>query len=720
MDYNSVTQNFYIATETPPADDRTRVLKYGAMFAVFDRYGDIRNVGLKEQGIFCEGTRFLSQLDFQLAYTRPLLLSSTTKADNSQFVADLANVDISENGQVIIPRGTLHVLRTKFLWQGVCYERFEVVNYGSRPVDIPFGLRFTADFADIFEVRGVARENRGRRLEDRVEMDGVILSYRGLDDVVRRVHVIGSPRPKRIRASEIQFDAYLEPKCQATFNVTFACEVGPGSYRQPKSYERAWSSTQAEIGELRRDSSKVHSSSDEFNRWIGRSQSDLEMMIVGNPEHDYPYAGVPWFSTVFGRDGIITALEYLWLNPAVARGVLEFLACHQATELNPACEAEPGKILHEMRKGEMSALGEVPFGRYFGTVDATPLFVMLAHGYYVRTGDRVLIERLWPHLERALDWIERYGDSDGDGFVEYSRRSRDGLVQQGWKDSNDSVFHADGTLADGPIALCEVQGYVYAAKRGAAQLALTLGLRDRSSALESQAATLRERFDRAYWCDEISTYALALDGEKRQCKVRTSNPGHCLYTGIASTDHAYSVAHSLLSKDFFSGWGIRTVASGEARYNPLSYHNGSIWPHDNALIAAGLAHYGFRDMAGEVLSGLLSVSTFVDLNRLPELFCGLDRRAREGPTLYPVACAPQAWAAGAVFLLLQSCLGLSLSAEKKQIRLDGPHLPEAIPELWIRDLRVADAHIDLFLERRNNLVRLQILDKRGEVDVITT
>ena len=720
MDDNSVTQHYYIATESSPADDRTRVLKYGTTFAVFDRYGDIENVGLKEQGIFCEGTRFLSQLEFQLAHARPLLLSSTIKADNSQFAADLANVDISRNGEVVIPRGTLHVLRTKFLWQDVCYERFEVVNYGEKAVDIPFGLRFATDFADIFEVRGVTRERRGERLEDKVENDTVVLSYRGLDDVIRRVHVSGSPRPKRISAAEVQFDASLEPKCQVTFNLTISCEVGPGSYRHPKSYERAWSATQTESSEIRRDSSKIQSSSDEFNRWIARSQSDLEMMIVGNPEPNYPYAGVPWFSTVFGRDGIITALECLWLNPGIARGVLEFLAFHQATQLNPASEAEPGKILHEMRRGEMSALGEVPFRCYYGTVDATPLFVLLAHSYYIRTEDRALLEQLWPNVERALQWIDKYGDSDGDGFVEYSRRSKDGLIQQGWKDSNDSVFHADGKLADGPIALCEVQGYVYAAKRGAAHLALVVGDRARASELESQAASLRERFDEAYWCDEISTYALALDGNKRQCKVRTSNPGHCLYTGIASADHAFCLAHSLLKKEFFSGWGIRTLASGEPRYNPLSYHNGSIWPHDNALIAAGLARYGFKDMAGEVLSGLLAVSTFVDLNRLPELFCGLDRRAREGPTLYPVACAPQAWAAAAAFLLLQSCLGLSLNAEKKQIRLDGPYLPEAIPELWIRDLRVGDACVDLFLERRNNLVRLQILDKRGDVEIITT
>ena len=247
-----------------------------------------------------------------------------------------------------------------------------------------------------------------------------------------------------------------------------------------------------------------------------------------------------------------------------------------------------------------------------------------------------------------------------------------------------------------------------------------LGDHARAAALESQVSLLRSRFEDAFWCDEISTYAMALDGRKQRCRIRTSNAGHCLYTGIASSDHAYQIAHLLLSKDFFSGWGIRTVACGESRYNPISYHNGSVWPHDNALVAAGLARYGFKDMAGEVLSGLLAVSTFVDLHRLPELFCGLERRTREGPTLYPVACAPQAWAAAAVFLLLQSCLGLSLNAEKKQIRLDGPYLPEAVPELWIRDLRVGEACVDLFLERRANLVRLQILDKRGEVEVITT
>ena len=720
MDESSVTQNFYIATGSSPADDRTRVLKHGKTFAVFDRYGDIENIGLKEQGIFCEGTRFLSRLELYLDRARPLLLSSTVKADNSLFTADLANVDISRGGEIVIPRGTLHLLRTKFLWRGICYEQFQVVNYGTDPIDIPFQLRFAADFADIFEVRGVKRQKRGDRLEDIVGQDSLVLSYRGLDGTVRRTRLFCSPRPRRISASEIQFDAYLEPRAQVTLNLTVECDIFPNTNGRPKSYETAWTAAKADISEVRRDITKLQTSNDEFNSWMSRSESDVEMMIVGNPEHNYPYAGVPWFSTVFGRDGIITALECLWLNPAIAKGVLEFLASTQAKEVDTSSEAEPGKILHEMRRGEMAALGEVPFGCYYGTVDATALFVVLAEAYYARTGDRALIERLWPHVELALHWIDAYGDCDGDGFVEYSRRSKEGLVQQGWKDSNDSVFHSDGSLAEGPIALCEVQGYVYAAKRGAARLAVMLGDHARAAALESQVSLLRSRFEDAFWCDEISTYAMALDGRKQRCRIRTSNAGHCLYTGIASSDHAYQIAHLLLSKDFFSGWGIRTVACGESRYNPISYHNGSVWPHDNALVAAGLARYGFKDMAGEVLSGLLAVSTFVDLHRLPELFCGLERRTREGPTLYPVACAPQAWAAAAVFLLLQSCLGLSLNAEKKQIRLDGPYLPEAVPELWIRDLRVGEACVDLFLERRANLVRLQILDKRGEVEVITT
>jgi glycogen debranching enzyme len=408
----------------------------------------------------------------------------------------------------------------------------------------------------------------------------------------------------------------------------------------------------------------------------------------------------------------------LWCSPWIAKGVLEYLAKTQATDFDPSTEAEPGKILHEMRGGEMAALREIPFARYYGSVDSTPLFIMLAGAYYERTGNRSFLHQLWPHIELALQWIDQYGDMDGDGFVEYARRSPNGLVQQGWKDSNDSVFHADGTLAEAPIALCEVQGYVYAAKRAAALLSEVLGNKGKSSALESEAEKLRRRFEDAFWCEDLSTYVLALDGEKKQCRVKTSNPGHCLHTGIVDFDRAQRVAETLMKADSFSGWGIRTVAAGQARYNPLSYHNGSVWPHDNSMVASGIARYGCKDKAGRILLALLDASRWADLGRLPELFCGLERQRGQGPTLYPVACSPQAWAAGAAFLLVQACLGISIQAAGNRVLFDGPYLPEGIPQLTIKSLRTGKGSVDVFLERRNNGVRIEVTDRQGEIEVV--
>lgn len=696
-------------------DTGTRVLKEGETFAVFNRSGEIQSHPKTELGVFHAGTRHLSSFTLTLGDQRLLLLNSDVGRDNVLLTVDLMNPELV-SGEEIIHHGTLHAVRHQFLRGGVLHQRLVVTSYAPVTVTLPLTIFFDADFSDIFEVRGTERKKRGRILPGHTTESTVTLCYLGLDDVERRTIVSFSITPDQLDTKHARFATSIPPHGRYELEIAVECLERADKLSKQPNYDQALQETRDILRRLELSDTRIHSSNELMNVWLNRSLADLRMMETIKETGRYPYAGVPWFSTSFGRDGILTALQALWVSPDLARGVLTFLASTQAQALDAASDAEPGKIVHETRDGEMARLNEIPFGRYYGSVDSTPLFLMLAAAYFDASGDLVFMRELWPHLVLGLRWIDEYGDRDGDGFVEYARQTEQGLQQQGWKDSHDSVFHADGSDAKGPIALCEVQGYVYAAKQGLAEVAEALGEPDVAERLKKEAAILRKNFDLAFWCENINSYALALDGQKKQCAVSTSNAGHCLFTGIAFDDKAGRVAQTLLSEELFSGWGIRTLSTRERRYNPMAYHNGSIWPHDNAVVADGLARYGYKDEATRIFSGMFDTSLHVDLHRLPELFCGFPK-GQAGPTLYPVACAPQAWAAAAVCLLLRAALGLRVDARNNRIELHQPRLPAFLERLDVTGLRVGSDAIDLEFSRREDDVVVNVLARSGAISV---
>ncbi|MFC7737725.1 glycogen debranching N-terminal domain-containing protein [Roseomonas sp. GCM10028921] len=701
---------------------RPRTLKNGSSFLVLDHFGDAQALGATAEGLFHEDTRFLSRLSLRLAGLRPLLLSSAVSADNTVLSVNLTNPDIPLAPDRKLMRDTVHVERQMVLGSGIVRERVTLRNFGDSHLSSEMSLTFAADFADIFEVRGQTRARRGERRAAEARPDGsLVLSYVGLDGVERRTRLRFDPPPEGGPGRDNRWPLELAPGAQRVIEVSVLCETGPepGEPSQPPGFDgllagiRAWSSARGAERAI------VSSSNEAFNGWFARSESDLTMLTTQTASGPFPYAGIPWFSCPFGRDSLITALQCLWADPELARGVLRYHAKLQATELDPARDAEPGKILHESRKGEMASLREVPFGRYYGSVDSTPLFVLLAAEYADRTGDLALIREIWPNLVAALRWIERHGDIDGDLLLEYDRQSVNGLINQGWKDSWDSVFHDDGRLAEAPIALIEVQAYAEAAWRGAGRLARALGHENEAEVWADRAASLRARVDEAFWMEDLSTYALALDGEKRPCRVRSSNAGHALLTGLPSPDRARRIAQTLMAPESFSGWGIRTIAEGESRYNPMSYHNGSVWPHDNGLIALGMKRYGLNAQLERLLTGIYDSALSVDMHRLPELFCGFARRPGEGPTAYPVACLPQAWAAATAYATLGAMLGVCFRPEDNVIRFHRPFLPSWLEELRIENLRLGAAAVDVRLRRHeaDGGVSLNLLRRRGAVEI---
>jgi glycogen debranching enzyme len=685
-------------TGEPRVPLRLFALKHGDTFLVADAFGDILGDG---DGLFRDDTRVLSHFRLRLDGKPPSLLGAVVGQDNVLFTSNLTFRPLPPLGEASAPEGVVHLQRRRLLWEARLYERLTLTNYGEREVVVPLGLSFAADFRDMFEVRGTKRHARGHPLPVEVGADSVLLRYRGLDGVLRASTIRFSEPPDRLSAGEANFLVRLEPRGSRKIYLEVAAEaeLPPSRAR----FRAAAANARFSVRATRRRGATVRSSGRLFNDWLDKSRADLALLTTELPTGPYPYAGIPWFSTAFGRDAIVTSLQMLWLDPSLARGVLRFLGRHQAKETSPFQDAAPGKIMHETRKGEMAALRELPFGQYYGGVDTTPLFVMLAGAYAARTGDLGLVEELWPSLCAAMAWIEGDGDSNGDGFVDYARGAATGLANQGWKDSQDSVFHTDGTDAVGPIALIEVQGYVYAALVAMADLAARRGLTPEAERWQARAATLRAAVEARFWVEELGYYALALDGQGRPCRVRGSNAGHLLFTGLPTPERAGRVADQLLASPFNSGWGIRTLAAGETRFNPMSYHNGSVWPHDTALCAAGLSRYGARDGVVRLMSGAFEAAVQTDM-RLPELFCGFPRAAGEAPIAYPVACLPQAWSSGAVFMLLQACLGLSIDGWGGTIHVERPRLPIGIDRLTIHRLTVGSAVVDLTFQRVGNRV----------------
>lgn len=698
------------------ASQRLSVLKSGDTFIVNDLYGDIGgSAGVDSDGLFVNDTRVMSLLRLTFGGRAPLLLSGSVSSDNTAFTAHLTNHPLPQPDGSTAAEGVIHIQRQRVISGTVLREAITLTNYGSRELTVPLSIAFAGDFRDMFEVRGAKRDKHGDAQPPRVGKRCVKLSYVGLDHAWRDVEVRFEPEPQRLSTDRADFLVALPAAACVSIHLSVATTVhaavgdaaqmrieGLGgdacdaAHAEETAAETGRSALRASLlqahrvmRDRRRSAARVRSNNPLFNAWLNRSIADLGLLTTDLPSGPYPYAGIPWFSTPFGRDAVITSLQTLWLQPALARGVLRFLAEHQAHEDSAFRDAAIGKIMHETRKSEMARTGEVPYALYYGGVDTTPLFIVLAGSYAARTGDISLIAELWPALERAAQWVARVCDRNRHGLLDYQRGAQSGLSNQGWKDSHDSVFHADGRFPEGPIALVEVQAYACAAFDTMAHYAAMRGMPDAASRYAMRAAKIRERVEALYWMPEENFYGIALDGHGELCRVMASNAGHLLAFGLPGHERGRAVARHLESTLFHTGWGVRTLAAGQPRFNPMSYHNGSVWPHDTALCARGLARYGDKSGAVRLLEALFEAAVNFDM-RLPELFCGFTRRRGEPPTAYPVACLPQAWAAGSPFMVLEACLGISLHAATHEIHIDRPDLPNGIDWLEISNLALGE------------------------------
>jgi len=712
-----IGEHYYILASSVAADLPKLVLKHDDAFLVADRRGDFPNVP-GEFGFYVGDTRFLSLLELRLHGLRGIALNAGVSDDALEAAIDLTNPDMPLQPHLVLPGRSMRLARRLTIFGPQLYHWLAVESFVQERHDLALTLSFAADFVDVFEVRGHPRPQRGEMLPREGDARVVRLGYRGLDGLRRTSTLVFDPPPDRLDATGADYHLPLGPGDRFELSLVVTANLEPDAAPRTLTFFDAAQRRRAPVERLTQEATRVRTNHDLFDHWLQRSRHDLHLLLTETADGFVPYAGIPWYVAPFGRDALITALQLLPFEPEIARGTLRYLARLQGTVDDAFTDQEPGKILHEYRRGEMATCREIPFIPYYGSVDATPLFVMLASAYLKWTDDVDFAREMWPAVERALAWMWAMGEAQGRGFLAYARRSPVGLPNQGWKDSHDSVMYADGRLAEPPIALAEVQGYQYAALLGAAVMAEALGRDAEVPALRARARRLQERFEADFWLPDEAFYALALDRDGAPCRVISSNPGHLLWTRIVSDSRAQIVARRLLQDDMFTGWGLRTLSSRERAYNPMSYHNGSVWPHDTALAAVGMREYGMNAQFLTLATGLFEAVLQFDDMRMPELFCGFPRVAGYAPTRYPVACSPQAWASGVVFQLIGAMLGLRPEAADNQITLARPTLPGWLTWIEIRGLRVSKSRLGMRVLQGSDGAAVELLARDGDAELV--
>ncbi|MFC3885075.1 glycogen debranching N-terminal domain-containing protein [Bacillus songklensis] len=693
-----------------------RVIKENDLFLLTDKSGNIPENHTYGLGLYTKDTRFLSKWNIKINGKDPVLLSSDADENHLTTIL-LTNPHMEEDGNLVLWRESVQIERKRFIYDDVLYESLNVKNYYPKPVSFELEVEFDADFQDMFIVRGFQTGKVGQRSGQQLENHTLSLAYQGTDEINRYTHITWDKEAEKTEGNKITFRFSLNHSEEDQVMITIVPQVGEKGKEAILPFEQALNKLTTSYKTWEEKIPTVKTDYKPLEQLVKRGMADLRVLLTDLGYGQFPVAGLPWYGVPFGRDSLITALQLLPFHSEAAKGTLITMAQYQGKNKDPWRDEEPGKIMHEIRFGELANTNQIPFTPYYGTIDATPLFLILLVEYVKWTGDYEIVEQLQENIDAALNWINEYGDRDGDLFLEYHQESSKGIANQGWKDSGDSIVHRSGDYAHTPIALSEVQGYVYQAKSGLADIYEAIGRAEEAEALRGEAKTLQQKFDEAFWMDDVSFYAIALDGNKQQVGTITSNPGHLLMSGMLSSERVDAVAKMLLSSKMFSGYGIRTMGGGEAGYNPMSYHDGSVWPHDNSLIVLGLSKEGKQEEANKVIQGLIDASAHFEYDRLPELFCGYSKEQGK-PVLYPVACSPQAWAAGTPLLFVQSILGMFPDSTKKQIHIR-PHLLPSMNELSLEGIAVGNGKLSLTVRRENGEVAMDITENTTGYEIVT-